>query len=516
MVIPPLWRGLDAYVQLTHPPGLQTIVHFGPLYCFGARIPLYIGYIIECLRVGKSFPSPVFVINPTLNDSGVFLLLLSQHLALFCSALYFIISVSRLFWVRLVLAALWASNPLFYTFAHFVGNEALSVILLLLVGAVGLGIVQRPGNVGWKRWGLFGVLLWLSILTRHINAVLAGVLPLTFLLLNGYRLITIPLSRSQLLRRWRRLRMRQELKKVAVAVVIGIVSIALANLSLRGLCRVAHTPYYSTFGYTFLMRLQFLAALSAKERDQLLDQLARNNSSELLQVVIPLLREAFSKPPDQRGMDSLPPSLVHEAFPEGSALDDVLAFYKRVNQLFNGSSLHVFDHTARAFLYHPSKPYVAAVRKDFMRSQQITVPIMVDYLFLCTIAYFAHPKFMTQFMWLVTFREQTPTQIVTILEKHRYFHLWKDVNHAALLCFWAANLALLMVLVHMRKKDVAAVVSYAIALILVGLLMMLANCFLVDFMPRYALPMWELTVLSTSILFVKTMEYLFSPGRASG
>jgi hypothetical protein len=68
----------------------------------------------------------------------------------------------------------------------------------------------------------------------------------------------------------------------------------------------------------------------------------------------------------------------------------------------------------------------------------------------------------------------------------------------------------------MRKKDVAAVVSYAIALIQVGLLMMLANCFLVDFMPRYALPMWELTVLSTSILFVKTMEYLFSTGRASG
>ena len=101
-VIPPLWRDLDAYIQLTYPPGIETIVHFGPLYCFGARIPLYIGYGVECLRAGTPFPSPVFF-HPTLNDSGVFLLLLSQHVALSGSGLYFIILTSRLFWVRFVL-----------------------------------------------------------------------------------------------------------------------------------------------------------------------------------------------------------------------------------------------------------------------------------------------------------------------------------------------------------------------------------------------------------------------------
>ena len=109
-------------------------MHFGPLYCFGARIPLYIAYVIECLREGKSSPNPGFFIQPTLNDSGVFLLLLSQHSALFCSTFYFIISSSRLFWVRLVLTAVWASNPLFYTFAYCVGSETLSMIFLLLIG----------------------------------------------------------------------------------------------------------------------------------------------------------------------------------------------------------------------------------------------------------------------------------------------------------------------------------------------------------------------------------------------
>jgi hypothetical protein len=462
----------------------------------------------------------------------VFLLLLSQHVALFCSAFYFIISASRLFWVRLVLAALWASNPLFYTFAHFVGNEALSMVLLLLAGSVGLRIVQCSRNVGWKRWGLLGVLLWLSILTRHVNAVLAGALPLTFLLVSGYRLITIPLSRSQLLGRWRQLRMRQELKDAAVAVAIGISAIAVANLSVRGLCRVAHTPYYSTLGYIFTFRLQFLAALSAKERNQLLDQLARNTSSEELKTVIPLLREAFSKPPERWDIDSIPPNLgkreseiiqqalplmhlMHETYPEGSAVSDVLAFQDSVVRLFKASDVHVYNRTAQAFLWPPSKPYLIAITRDFLRSQQITVPIMVDYLFLCTVAYFGNAEFMPEYARLVTFRHKSPSQIASILKTHAYFHFWRSVNHAALLCFCAANLALLMVLVHMRKKDVAAVVSYAVALMLVGLMIMLANCFLVDFVPRYALPMWELTIVSVSVLFATMMDVYSAPMRLS-
>jgi len=45
-VIPPLWKDVDAYLQLTRPPGSETILQYGPLYCFIARIPLYVGYAI--------------------------------------------------------------------------------------------------------------------------------------------------------------------------------------------------------------------------------------------------------------------------------------------------------------------------------------------------------------------------------------------------------------------------------------------------------------------------------------
>src|SRR5439155_7066974 len=111
-VIPPLWRDVDAYVQVTQPPGLGTILQWGPLYCFVARIPLYFGYAIGCVGAGAPLPTPSFLIHPILTDLGVFLLLLSQHVSLCIATFYLIAVTTRLFWVRLTLAVAWAVNPL--------------------------------------------------------------------------------------------------------------------------------------------------------------------------------------------------------------------------------------------------------------------------------------------------------------------------------------------------------------------------------------------------------------------
>src|SRR4029077_9395542 len=130
----------------------------------------------------------------------VFVLLLSQHVLLCLSVFYLIAVTSRLFLVRLVLVVAWAGSPLFYTFAHCVGSETLSMILLLLVGATGLKIIRHPRRIPWKEWLLFGVLLWLCILTRHINSLLAALMPLAFFFLSAERLTMIPFTRSRLLR----------------------------------------------------------------------------------------------------------------------------------------------------------------------------------------------------------------------------------------------------------------------------------------------------------------------------
>jgi len=154
-VIPPLWRDVDAYVQVTQPPGLGTILQWGPLYCFVARIPLYFGYAIGCVGAGAPLPTPSFLIHPILTDLGVFLLLLSQHVSLCIATFYLIAVTTRLFWVRLTLAVAWAVNPLFYTFAHCVGSETLGMILLLPVGATGLRIYSISLQGTWEGMASF-------------------------------------------------------------------------------------------------------------------------------------------------------------------------------------------------------------------------------------------------------------------------------------------------------------------------------------------------------------------------
>ncbi len=499
-VIPPVWRAVDAYVQVTAPPGLGTILQWGPLYCFVARIPLYFGYAIDSVRAGAPLPTPAFFIHPILTDSGVFVLLLSQHVALCSVAFYLLAVTSRLFWVRLTLAVVWGANPLFYTFAHCVGSETLSMILLLLVGSTGLRIMRHPRKVPGKEWLLFGSLVWLCILTRHINATLAGLMPLTFFLLTAHRLILIPFTRSQLLGRWRRLQARQALQKATLAVAVGISCIVLANVSLRGLCRAVQIPYHSTVGFTFLFRLKFLAGLPAEKRNQLLDKVAKNTDSADVKKVI---------------------SLLHDAFPDETSNWDMMAFKKKAQaSLFppqtdpQGEKFSlVLNRTAQAFLYPPERTFLSAIAIDFKRSQEATIPSVVRRLFADTTRYFYYPELMPGHAALFTFRDKSSAQIMAIFKKHSYFHHPKNFSYSAFLFLCCANLALLAVLAKMRKQEIAAVSSYAVALMLVGLFMMLANCFLNVFQARYTLPMWELTIVSASVLFGKTIECLFSPAR---
>ena len=495
-VIPPLWRDVDAYVQVTQPPGPGTILQWGPLYCFVARIPLYFGYAIDCVRAGAPFPTPAFFNHPILTDSGVFVLLLSQHVAL-CSAAFYLIAVaSRLFLVRLALAVLWGATPLFYTFAHCVGSETLGMILLLLVGATGLRMIQNPRKVPGKEWLLFGILVWLCILTRHINATLAGLMPLTFFLLSAHRLIMIPFARSRLLARWRRLQAKQTLQKASLAVAVGISCIVFANVTLRQLCHAVQIPYHSTVGFTFLFRLKFLAGLPAEKRNQLLDKVAKNTDSADVKKLISLLRDAF---------------------PDETPNWDVMAFKKKAQaSLFPRQTdpreeqfYLVLNRTVQAFLCPPEKIFLNAVAIDFKRSQGATIPSVVRQLFAGTTRYFSYPELMPDHAALFTFRDKSSAQIMAIFKKHSYFHHPKNFIYSAFLFFWCVNLALLAVLAKMRKQEIAAVSSYAAALTLVGLFMMLANCVLNVFQPRYTLPMWELTIVSASVLFGKTMECLF-------
>jgi hypothetical protein len=401
--------------------------------------------------------------------------------------------------VRFIIAVAWAANPLFYTLAHCVGGETLSMILVLLIGATGLRIIRQSRNVPKKEWFLIGVLLWLCTLTRQINAVLAGLLPLTLGLLILYRSSAVRFAGCQSRARWNGLRCKQDFQKAMVAVAVGISSIVLANASLRTLCYVVEIPYHSVVGFAFLGRLKFLAALPVEERNQLLDNATKNANSADVKKVISLLRNEF------RG---------------GTAKWDIGAFKKRAQaSLFPPEGdvaqqqrfYHALNEMVAAFLCPPSKISLSAVATDLKTSQQITIPEVVGFLFVTTKFYFSHREMMPQCASLITFRDKNADQIFALFKSHSYFRHPKKLTYRALFVCWAGLFALFCLITKIRKRDGADLASYSAALMALGLFIMFANCLLAVFQPRYTLPMWELTIMSVTILFGAIMEYLVSP-----
>ena len=249
-----------------------------------------------------------------------------------------------------------------------------------------------------------------------------------------------------------------------------------------------------------MFRLKFLAALPAEKRNQLLDKVAKNTDSADVKKVISLLRDAF---------------------PDETSNWDVMAFKKKAQaSLFPPQTdpreekfYLALNRTVQAFLYPPEKIFLSAIATDFKRSQEATIPSVVRQLFASTTRYFSYLELMPDHAALFTFRNKSAAEIMAIFKKHSYFHHPKNFSYSAFLFSWCVNLALLAVLAKMRKEEVAAVSSYAAALTLVGLFMMIANCVLNVFQPRYTLPMWELTIVSATVLFSKTIECLFSLAR---
>jgi hypothetical protein len=490
--IPPLWRDIDGYVQITGPPRGPTILGYAPLYCFLARFPLYLGYVIEFLKGVVPPPAGDFLAHPVLTDSGIFALLLSQHAALAASAFYLVESTTRFFWVRLSLSILWAANPLFYAFAHCVGSEALSLILVILLVTTGLRIMQEAGNVPCKEWLYLGILLCLCLVTRYGNAILIILMPLAFgVAWLGYFSRAL-FAQSRWSQRWLWVSRRRASQAFLRAVVISVAALLLANVSIRVLCKIVHIHYRWRTGQTFVWRLQFLAKLPADTRNQLLDQVSANTDSPEVRKLISMIGEAASK---------------------GKPWDSMAFIYDAQASLFSpeiksrGVQLdRVLNHTVRVFLFPPRRVFLHAVMEDFENARRTTVPMVVNNLFRTTSFYFLHSDRMPGCAELITFRGKNAAQIENIFAQHSYFNLWKPFNYNVCFTLWLGNLLLLFALARRRARRVADIAGYSITLTIVGLLAMLGSCFITEFLPRYTLPMWTLLILSLLIVGSRNLE----------
>lgn len=464
--IPPLWRDLDGYAQVTLPPSVTTILHYAPLYNFLARIPLFLGYAFYASRTGSTVPSLEFFRTPTLTDSGVYLLLFAQHAALCAASICVITAAAKSPLIRIALALLWASNPLFYAFAHCVGSETLSFILVVLLGAFGLMFVRREPKSQTRDWLIYGFLLVLCILTRHVNAVLATLLPFAFAL-------RFVLARGEGAR-W--------LRRALLAGAVGVAGLAISHSTLRVLSHLNGIRYYSDVGYTFLWRLKFLDEVPPETRDQLLERVQHKTRSPDAQLVLESLRAQFRSGYDIEQFLARTGPL----FPAADAESAQVRFVAALNE------------TVEAFLFSPEPLFVEAIRDDLWRDWKLQIPSVVKSLFGSTAYYFAVPEKMPGCAGLVTFRNTNAQWIKDQFRAYHFTHKAGNFTYGALFFAW---LVALVMIVAMSVTAAPLLLPYAIALVLTGWLIELANRILCEGIPRHTLPMWTLTIVSITIVF---------------
>jgi hypothetical protein len=478
--IPPLWRDSDAYLQLTVHPLITTFWGHGPAYCYLAKIPLFFGEQWERWRgiVAAGAGSG----SPALSDTGVWLLIILQHLALGGAAFYFIRSISNSFWVRLGLALLWASNAFFYTFAHCTGSETLSLIALVLLVAMGWRLVRSRRQPEWTDWYLFAAALVLCLLSRHVNVLLILLLPVAFFLAWAHNRCGSLFASGERQRQRRQWRGSRQLGQAVIAIAVGVASVAVANSLTHYLARKTKFHPHSRVGHTLMWRLQFLKTLSPPERAALLQKVAARADSSDTRRLVMLLGQMHEERAD----------VVGSPFMRRAA---ALLFPGEAQVPWEKLDLAV-NEMAYAFLLPPAPEHWQVARTDFAAALTMSLTEIPDQLFETTAYFFDHKEEMPACANLVTFRDSSAETIKRIPFQRAYFHLWQGLNYKKAVLIWFGALLALVVIARGKKVKVGPIVAFCVTMAALGLVALASACLLTEFLPRYALPMWLLLLLS--------------------
>jgi hypothetical protein len=489
--IPPLWRDADAYVQLTQDPRVSKFWGHAPVYSYLAKVPLFLGEQWERVRGQPPVPSTVESQLP-LTDSGIALLIVAQHLGLSLAALLFIVTVTRHFWGRLLLSLLWASHALFYTFAHCVGSETLSLILIIWLAARAVRLVRSTIGPPWTDWYFFAALLLICMLTRDLNSALVGILPLAFPI--AHLLEGRALSRPY----FPRTRQRSSLQDAVIAIGIGIACLAIAPSVPESLARKTRLHPHSRIGYTFLWRLHSLNDLPPDARAALFRKVSERAPSEQVRRLIQLYAQMMREHSDPL---------------------DATAFGARAVEIFGGiphwEELDAgFKQMALTFLWPPTPELTNLIKKDFFAAMKLPSTEVSDYLFSTTAYYFYHKDGMPGLAHLSTYQgDASVASLEALPSEHGYFHLWQRLTYRGAVPLWFAALVILLWAAWRQRSPIAATVGLAVAFVLAGLFQFGEACVVHDYEPRFSISMWELLLLSLFLLLGNLFDLLCSEQR---
>jgi hypothetical protein len=468
---PPLWRDSDGFFQLASGINEITIIHWPPLYCLSARVFLLIGALIEGVLHGMPGRFHWSFGKPTFTDTGIYVLLAVQHLALVASLLVTVVTLTRRFWMRLALAAGFALNSSWYAFAHCIGTEAFSNPLTLLVFAAGVKVFREPNRSAYAGYALA---LGGAALSRPINSVLAGLVPGALLLAAAVRWITGIIDNQRQTGNGRPA--AALFRQAATCTIIGMMTIAATGLLIHGLCWVKRVPYRSRIGYTFMWRLNYLAGLTPAQRTETLQRVGANLHDPITAQALTAAIGALDQNPywDTHMLYyGISDALSREGISRQRTLN--LETDQRLNRL------------ARAFLVPPDPALKAAIVHDFLAGFRFTPADVSAEPFRGTDWLQARldlPSF-APIRALVTFKDK-PSHEAQWRAAAPYLRLWGWIP------LWALGLAALAIgtfLLCRRTKSAGPDPGFlVISSVVTGAVLYFVNCSLTFLAARFLLP----------------------------
>jgi len=158
----------------------------------------------------------------------------------------------------------------------------------------------------------------------------------------------------------------------------------------------------------------------------------------------------------------------------------------------------VLNEIASGFLYPPIAPLRSVAVVDFTAATRSTEGELVRFLFVHTDYFFSHRDKMPQCSELKTFRE--PRDRLIAAGELQYFYWWNLLSFRTWSTFGLIVLLSALVVDYKRAGENTPLILFAVSLWIVGMAIVLLNCFFAQLQQRYILPMMELLLLSLIIL----------------
>jgi hypothetical protein len=270
LVYPPLWKDVDALSQLILPADVSNIFHFSALFCFGARLIVWLGDGLSTWRSADLMAMQ----KPILQ--GIYALVVVQHSVLILSLGILCKTLTRREGLRGLFVLGLCSASSLYTNVLLCGSEAWSICATISLFTFGLRLYSLQGNeiVNWIGYALS---LVFAIGSRQINLLL------------GFWLIGLFLIASLL-----RLRYGHQsglpphpLRQASLALIVLFMAVLSNGFLGFYLATRAGVEPRTTLGRTLSDRIEsFLTRISPAERTGLAQGLAATTSDRNVKLAI--------------------------------------------------------------------------------------------------------------------------------------------------------------------------------------------------------------------------------------